>query len=67
MKKTILIAAGEVSGEKIAVSLSKAIREIDSDIKICGIGGSLVRKAGIEVVKEVTSHAVIGTNPLYIH
>ncbi|MCM8762867.1 MAG: lipid-A-disaccharide synthase [Candidatus Omnitrophica bacterium] len=59
-EKQILIIAGEPSGDLNASYLVNAIKEIKPEIKICGIGGELMRQAGVETYADIKDFAVLG-------
>lgn len=57
---TILIVAGEVSGDMHGAALVKEIRKIRPDISFFGIGGKNMRSAGVETLYNATQMAVMG-------
>jgi lipid-A-disaccharide synthase len=58
--KRVMIIAGEVSGDMHAANLAQAARERQPDIEWFGIGGPLMREAGVETLHDVSDMAVIG-------
>lgn len=59
-EKQILIICGEASGDLNAALLVKKIRSIDPEIKITGVGGTLLRQAGAEIFYDIKDLAVMG-------
>jgi len=55
----ILISAGEASGEMYAARLATALRA-RADVRIFGLGGQRMREAGVELVADSASVAVVG-------
>jgi len=60
MSHTLFIIAGETSGDLHGASLARAIRQRESSVSLLGLGGPRMREAGVEVVHDVTEHAVVG-------
>jgi len=60
MHKKVIIIAGEPSADMHGESLSRALKKLDPSIRITGIGGPLMRKAGVETFADLTPYAVIG-------
>ncbi|MCX5680374.1 MAG: lipid-A-disaccharide synthase [Candidatus Omnitrophica bacterium] len=58
--KKILIICGEPSGDLHASNLVKDIMSLDSSIRFFGMGGSLCKKAGVEIVFDPSGLALIG-------
>ncbi|MDI6605897.1 MAG: lipid-A-disaccharide synthase [Candidatus Omnitrophota bacterium] len=59
-EKNILIVCGEPSGDLNAADLVKGIKQIYPDIKISGVGGELLRKAGANIYCDIKDLAVLG-------
>jgi lipid-A-disaccharide synthase len=57
---TILIVAGETSGDIHGANLAKALREARPDVKLAGAGGPRMREAGVEIVVDPIQHAAVG-------
>lgn len=57
---TIMLIAGEASGDLIAAELVSALREKSPDAKFFGAGGAKMAEAGVELAFDMTQHAVIG-------
>ncbi len=58
--RTLLIVAGEVSGDMHAALLLEAIRRRDPSVQAFGIGGDRLRAAGMEILFDVKDTAVMG-------
>ncbi|HNQ50952.1 MAG TPA: lipid-A-disaccharide synthase [Candidatus Omnitrophota bacterium] len=58
--KTVLIIAGEASGDQHAANLVKEIKRRDTDIRFWGLGGARLKDAGVDVRADLVSCAVIG-------
>jgi len=58
--KTIMISAGEASGDLHAANLVKALHKIDDNIQIRGMGGEKLRQAGVDVLIDCSDIAVVG-------
>jgi len=58
--KHIIIVCGEASGDLNASSLAKAIKEIEPEIKISGVGGQLLRDSGGEIFYDIKGLSVMG-------
>lgn len=56
----LLIICGEASGDLNAANLAKSILAINPDIKISGVGGPLLRAAGVNIYYDIKDLAVIG-------
>lgn len=58
--KTIVIVAGEASGDMHASHIIHALRARHPDIFICGIGGHAMRAAGAKIIIDANELAVVG-------
>lgn len=58
--KTIMVVAGEPSGDMHAAKVIEALRAKDRRLRIFGMGGPLMRRAGMEVREDLTRQALIG-------
>jgi len=58
--KKILIICGEPSGDLLAGNLVNAIKNINPNIKISGIGGTNLAKAGCEIFYNINELSVMG-------
>ncbi len=60
MSRSVLIIAGEISGDMHAARVVEAIRKREPDISFWGVGGDELEKAGVEVLYHVRDMAVLG-------
>lgn len=60
MAKTIMISAGEASGDLHAANLLKALRTLLPDVQARAMGGNKLREAGAEILIDCTDLAVVG-------
>lgn len=56
----IMISAGEASGDIHAAAVCEALRKIDKNIEVFGMGGDRLRQAGGEVLFDIKDHSVMG-------
>ncbi len=56
----ILISAGEASGDIHAAAVTAALKKLDKDIEVFGMGGDALRAAGGEVLFDIKDHGVMG-------
>lgn len=56
----VMISVGEASGDLHGASLANALRLAQPDVRIFGMGGKLMREAGVEVVYDIADLGVIG-------
>jgi len=59
-KKSILIVAGEASGDLHGSKVVEALRQLDPQLRITGMGGHHLRRAGAEIVVDSSRLAVVG-------
>ena len=60
MPKTIMIIAGEASGDLHGSSLASSLKAIDPDLRLIGMGGEKMIKAGVESYQNIEDLSVIG-------
>jgi len=53
--KTVMIVAGESSGELYGSLLAREVKSIWPDVRLVGIGGEKMRTAGVELLSGITS------------
>ncbi|HKZ06181.1 MAG TPA: lipid-A-disaccharide synthase, partial [Methylomirabilota bacterium] len=58
----IMLSAGESSGDLHGGTLCRALRALAPDVGLVGMGGPRMAAAGMEIVADPTSHAVVGTS-----
>ncbi len=56
----ILIVTGEASGDLHGANLARALRTVRPDIQILGMGGSRMRAAGVDMIRDIEGHDVVG-------
>lgn len=59
-KKNILIVAGEASGDLHGSKVVEAIRELNPQVRVVGMGGNHLRRAGTEILIDSSHLAVVG-------
>jgi lipid-A-disaccharide synthase len=59
-QKYLMIIAGEPSGDRIAALLAKEIFEKNPRVRLTGLGGPMMKEAGVELLRDMTSLAVVG-------
>ncbi len=50
MSTSVLIIAGEASGDLHGAALVKELKKLNSEISFFGIGGSRMKEAGLELI-----------------
>ena len=58
--KSLLVIAGEVSGDMHAAAVVRSLQTDHADVKVYGIGGDHLRQAGMEVLVDAREMAVLG-------
>ena len=64
---TILISAGEASGEMYGAQLIEALRRRNSSLTFFGAGGERMRAAGCEIIVDAQDLAVVGITEIVSH
>lgn len=59
-RKSIMIIAGEASGDLHGSNLAQAIHNLRPDVEISGIGGKFMAQSGVKLYYDVVDLAVIG-------
>jgi lipid-A-disaccharide synthase len=57
-----MLSAGETSGDLHGGTLCRALRQLEPDLGLVGMGGPRMAAAGMEVVADPTARAVVGTS-----
>ncbi|MDH3947432.1 MAG: lipid-A-disaccharide synthase [Gammaproteobacteria bacterium] len=65
--KRVMLVAGEASGDLHAAKLAAGVLAKRSDIKFFGIGGTEMRKAGVDVLIDSAELAVVGLFEVLAH
>lgn len=60
MSRTILVVAGEASGDALGAGLIKAAHALDPHVRFSGIGGDEMRRVGAEILMDAGEIAVVG-------
>jgi len=58
--KRLFLVAGESSADLHAAALIEALRRLEPEISVAGLGGPRVEAAGGEVFRDVTAYAAVG-------
>ena len=61
-QKSVLLIAGEISGDMHAANLVRAFKKHRSDVHFFGVGGDALKGEGMEVLYDVKDMAVMGLN-----
>jgi lipid-A-disaccharide synthase len=64
--RTIMIVAGETSGDLHGSSLVTAMREIDPGLQFRGIGGRRMQDAGVKLMANAADMAVVGLTEVIV-
>ncbi len=67
MPHSILISAGEASGERYGAELIEALRRRDPSLKFFGAGGERMRAAGCELIIDARDLSVVGITEILQH
>jgi len=62
----LLISAGEASGDMYAARLATALKQ-RADVQLFGMGGPLMRAAGVEIITDYSEVAVVGITEILRH
>lgn len=65
--KSLLIIAGEVSGDLHGASLVSELKKLDGSIEIYGIGGEKMKAAGVELKYHINKMAFLGFTEVVKH
>ena len=60
MSKSILIIAGEASGDNVGGLLCEELRNIDGDIELFGLGGDKMRAVGVKIMHHIDRLSFLG-------
>jgi lipid-A-disaccharide synthase len=63
--KTVMIIAGDVSGDLHGSKLVRAMREKEPNLFFFGIGGKALRDAGVKILVDTTKLSVIGVTETF--
>ncbi len=57
----LLIIAGEASGDTHGASVVKALKNLNKDLEISGIGGDKMKKEGVKLIYHIDELAIMGS------
>ncbi|MFC1512934.1 lipid-A-disaccharide synthase [Thermodesulfobacteriota bacterium] len=66
-KPRIMIVAGEASGDMHGANLAKALKRLAPQASICGMGGTAMAGAGVEILYDAARMAVVGIIEVISH
>lgn len=58
----VFLSAGEASGDLHGATLCRALKEMHPGLRLSGMGGPRMAAAGMDIVADVSGHAVVGTS-----
>ncbi|HVO72599.1 MAG TPA: lipid-A-disaccharide synthase [Ignavibacteriaceae bacterium] len=58
--KSVMIIAGEASGDLHGSFLVRALKKLDNEIEICGIGGDKMKAQGMDLIYHINKMAFLG-------
>jgi len=59
-KSRLYLVAGEVSGDRLAADLVRALKKRNPELEVFGVGGPMLRAAGQQQSFDLVRHAVVG-------
>ena len=62
-----MIVAGEASGDLHGSNLAKALKRLSPEVSICGMGGTSMKEAGVEILYDAARMAVVGIIEVISH
>ena len=65
MSKSVLIIAGEASGDLHGYNLVRSIKEFDPEVEFMGIGGKRMKEAGVKLIASSSDMAVVGFTEVF--
>ena len=60
MSKSLMVIAGEISGDMHAAKLVRELKEKDPDLEVWGVGGPEMRAEGVDTLVDINEMAVLG-------
>jgi len=60
----IMFSAGEASGDLHGANLARALRKLDPQVELLGIGGKEMETAGVDIVYDIKNLGVIGVGEI---
>ncbi len=64
---SVVIVAGEGSGDRYGSLLTAALRNLDPDIVITGLGGTLMQHAGVRLLDHIRNFSIMGFTEVAIN
>lgn len=65
-QKTVMIIAGETSGDAHGAHLVRAMKEKAPFLNFCGIGGGALRAAGVDILVDAQTLSVVGITEVFV-
>lgn len=65
--RRLMIVAGEASGDLHGGALAEALRKRDPSLQVVGFGGNAMRRAGVEVLFDISRLGVVGIFEVLLH
>ncbi len=65
--RRLMIVAGEASGDLHGGALAEALLKRDPSLQIVGFGGNAMRRAGVEILFDVSKLGVVGIFEVLVH
>ena len=63
----IMIVSGEASGDLHGARLVEAIKQLQPDVYVCGMGGVELRRQGVDILYDAAKMAVVGIVEVITH
>src|SRR5215510_1610210 len=57
-----MMSAGEASGDLHGATICRALKRLDPQVRVFGMGGARMAAAGVEILVDPTTHAGVGIN-----
>ena len=58
----IMLSAGEASGDLHGANLAEALKAVDPQVELIGMGGEQMRKAGVRIVYDIKKISVLSAS-----
>ena len=56
----IMLSAGEASGDLHGAGIAAALRAMNPDVRLFGMGGAAMRREGVDILYDIADLGVIG-------